>query len=246
MLKNTDCKIIKIKFFTARVKSTPSNPEQNTRQNTYLLALDTLPGVERIEGSYRSHVVTRQVAPPDRNHLPKFVRALPGWQKPQDLNQKIWDDDDDGDWDIDFGPGIDVINHEEKGSDVKIAVHMLDDAWSGETECAVLVSNDSDLAEACRLVRDRGVKIGLVTKAPRPTGKLRKHADFHRHIMTGHVKGSQLPNTVTRKNGQILTKPVSMLSFTRTTRGGVARSASIFRGPYSSSGMEKEWRRYSK
>ncbi len=47
-----------------------------------------------------------------------------------------------------------VIKTEEKGSDVNLAVHLLNDAWSNKYDCAIIVSNDSDLAEAMRLVKD--------------------------------------------------------------------------------------------
>lgn len=44
-----------------------------------------------------------------------------------------------------------VLKTEEKGSDVNLAVHLLNDAWQDGYDCAVIVSNDSDLAEAMRL-----------------------------------------------------------------------------------------------
>ena len=46
-----------------------------------------------------------------------------------------------------------VIRTEEKGSDVNLAVHLLNDGWLDVYDCAVVVSNDSDVAEAMRLVR---------------------------------------------------------------------------------------------
>lgn len=48
---------------------------------------------------------------------------------------------------------IKIIKTEEKGSDVNIAVHLLNDAWLNNYDCAVIVSNDSDLAEAMKLVK---------------------------------------------------------------------------------------------
>ena len=61
-----------------------------------------------------------------------------------------------------------VVRTEEKGSDVNLAVHLLNDAWLDLYDCAVVVSNDSDLAEAMRLVkRHRGKLIGLVTPGNR-------------------------------------------------------------------------------
>ena len=56
-----------------------------------------------------------------------------------------------------------VIRTEEKGSDVNLAVHMLNDSWLDGYDCGVLVSNNSDVAEAMRLVREQNSKrIGLV------------------------------------------------------------------------------------
>lgn len=148
---------------------------------------------------------TNQLAPPDQENLPRHVRPLPRWRNPQEINTQVWESENG--WDAGHGPNVDIINHEEKGSDVNMAVHMLNDAWSGDIDCEVLVSNDSDLAEACRLVHEREVRIGLVTKPRRPTGALREHGDFHRRVAARHLRRSQLPETVTRSNGQILAKP---------------------------------------
>jgi uncharacterized LabA/DUF88 family protein len=46
-----------------------------------------------------------------------------------------------------------VIHTEEKGSDVNLGVHLVNDAWLNRYDCAVVVSNDSDLAEAISLVK---------------------------------------------------------------------------------------------
>ncbi len=50
---------------------------------------------------------------------------------------------------------VKVVKCEEKGSDVNLASHLLIDAFEGDFEGAVVVSNDSDLAEPIRLVRTR-------------------------------------------------------------------------------------------
>jgi len=46
-----------------------------------------------------------------------------------------------------------VLKTEEKGSDVNLAVHMVNDAWKNLYDCAVICSNDGDLSEAVRIVR---------------------------------------------------------------------------------------------
>ena len=51
---------------------------------------------------------------------------------------------------------------------MNIALHVLNDAWEDACDCAVVVSNNSDLAEALRLVKARRKLVGLVTPgAPR-------------------------------------------------------------------------------
>ena len=80
---------------------------------------------------------------------------------------------------------VKIIKTEEKGSDVNIAVHLLNDAWLNNYECAVIVSNDSDLAEAMRLVKHHhGNKlIGLIMPGKgHPSKELMKHADFVKRI----------------------------------------------------------------
>ena len=93
---------------------------------------------------------------------------------------------------------VEVIRTEEKGSDVNLAVHLLNDAWLDVYDCAVVVSNDSDIAEAMRLVRRHSAKrIGLITPGTgRTSRQLMAHADFSRHIRPNALRRSQLPNPI--------------------------------------------------
>lgn len=65
-----------------------------------------------------------------------------------------------------------VWKTEEKGSDVNLAVHVLNDAWLNAYQCAVIVSNDSDLAASLKMVKQQGKLIGLVTPWGAQTGNL--------------------------------------------------------------------------
>lgn len=106
------------------------------------------------------------------------------------------------------GPKVAEIWHrEEKGSDVNLAVHLLNDAWSDAFECAVVVSNDSDLAEAMHLARVRGKVVGLLSTARRPTFDLRRNADFFRHLTDTHLRNSQMPDSVRGPGGQLIHRP---------------------------------------
>ena len=104
---------------------------------------------------------------------------------------------------------VNVIKTEEKGSDVKLAVHLLNDAWLDLYDCAVVASNDSDLAEAMRLVKHHhpAKRIGLITPGKRrPSRQLSMHADFMKPVRTSALQNSQLPDPVP---GTRLCKPAT-------------------------------------
>jgi len=99
-----------------------------------------------------------------------------------------------------------VIKTEEKGSDVNLAAHLINDAWSNKYDCAIVVSNDSDLAEAMRLVKVLGKSIGLVMPGKgHPSKELMQYADFIKRIREWVLKNSQLPDLISGTN---IRKPV--------------------------------------
>ena len=115
--------INRIRYFTARVKARPNDPDQPVRQDTYFRALRTLPNLTIHEGSYIEKPV----------RLPQHPIPAPP-AKPTIVT---------------------VVKSEEKGSDVNLATYLLVDAFDDDYEGAVVISNDSDLAEPVKLVRTR-------------------------------------------------------------------------------------------
>lgn len=99
------------------------------------------------------------------------------------------------------GPrSVEVFKTEEKGSDVALASHLLLDGFKKNYKAAIVLSNDSDLAEPVRMVREElGLKVGVANPHQRPSKELR--ADFFRQIRPAHLKASQLPSTLRDKNG---------------------------------------------
>ncbi len=100
-----------------------------------------------------------------------------------------------------------IIKTEEKGSDVNLAVHLLHDAWLDAYECAVVISNDSDLVEAMRLVGQHHKKlIGLIcpNDGAHPSRELMNHAHFTKKIRKDILSSSLLPNPIP---GTSLRKP---------------------------------------
>ncbi|TVQ09159.1 MAG: NYN domain-containing protein [Balneolaceae bacterium] len=101
-----------------------------------------------------------------------------------------------------------VIKTEEKGSDVNLAVHMVNDGWKDEYDMAVLCSNDTDLIEAVKIVRhDTGKLVCWVTpNTVFPSKEIKPHVNFHRKIMNKHLKRNQLPEVIPGTN---ITKPAN-------------------------------------
>jgi uncharacterized LabA/DUF88 family protein len=105
---------------------------------------------------------------------------------------------------------VEVLKSEEKGSDVNLAVHLVNDAWSDIFDVALVISNDSDLAESVKLARNRGKPVGVVN--PSATDKmcyeLHRIASFKRRIEAKHLRRSQMPNSIVTPGGNI-NKPVT-------------------------------------
>lgn len=107
---------------------------------------------------------------------------------------------------------VQVLRTEEKGSDVNLATHLLHDAHLRRMQCAVLISNDSDLAEPLRIVHDElKLTVGIISPTLRtgrhPSRELVKHADFVKRIREGVLRDSQLPNPVVGPSGSIFRPP---------------------------------------
>lgn len=104
---------------------------------------------------------------------------------------------------------VEVIRTEEKGSDVNLAVALLRDGYRRDFELAVVISNDSDLVEAVRLVRkELRLRVGILNPHPRRKRSitLSKVATFVREVDEQALQSSQFPSTLPDSNG-IITKP---------------------------------------
>lgn len=178
--------INRIRYFTARVKARPNDPDQPVRQDTFFRALRTLPNLYTHEGSYIEKPVTLPLHPiPAPPAKPTFVT---------------------------------VVRSEEKGSDVNLATHLLIDAFDNDFEAAVVISNDSDLAEPIRLVRAKFKKRIIVLfpcsrPGRSPSVELRMASGIRSGkqpliVNTAHLAASQFPASLTDANGTFA-KPAS-------------------------------------
>ncbi len=168
-LLDTSHQIISIKYFTAIVTG-KIDPDQPVRQKTYIRALKKyIPEISVYYGKFLSHNVFKPLAYPiDKNLFGKNIKF------------------------------VNVIKTEEKGSDVNLSVQLLNDAWLDLYDCAVIVSNDSDLSESLRLVKElHKKKIGLITPGQiHPSRELLKYSNFTKRVRKGVLAASQLPDPI--------------------------------------------------
>ena len=101
---------------------------------------------------------------------------------------------------------VDVLNTEEKGSDVNLATRLLADGFRCVYEQAVVISKDSDLASAIRCFRD-DLNLQICVVNPdrrRPIQRpLREAATFVKTIRRHHLENCQFPEELTDESGLI-------------------------------------------
>lgn len=194
--------IIHIRYFTALVNSRTEDARVRTRQETYLRALSTLPKLKIHRGRFTSRVRTRILAdafisetelfdPPFR---PKAIFQLMWRDKVRRRSNNV--------------TRARVIIEEEKGSDVNLGVYLVADASRGLIDKALVITNDSDLAEAINLARDFGIQVGLLNPHLGPTSRhLRNAATFELPFRRGILSDCQFPNTVRDSKSREIHKP---------------------------------------
>jgi len=162
--------IVKIRYFTARISSHPSDPQQAVRQETYLRALATLSLIEIHFGRYVTH----------RRRMP-LVDPPPGGDR--------------------FAQ---VLRTEEKGSDVNLACYMLLDAFRGRCDTAVVISNDSDLAEPVRVAKtEAGIKVGIINPHKSKYRSPLLQGTFFKQLRASTLAQTQLPAVLRDTQGTI-------------------------------------------
>jgi hypothetical protein len=102
-----------------------------------------------------------------------------------------------------------VIKTEEKGSDVNIAAHLINDGYRSRYQAAVIISNDSDLVEPVKMVRQAlNLPVGILNLIQaHPSHELRKAATFVKPIRKGVLAVSQFPPRLKDSTGEFFKPP---------------------------------------
>lgn len=213
--------IEKLKYFTAPVSGVVDT-DAPRRQQTYISALETLPEVQVYKGRFivksiwrpllnlpianktiqapapvrlprGDHVVSNQqtrILPVGEHHPPGVPRPKRRTRRPPRPDAVL----------------AEVHTLEEKGSDVNLASHLLNDAWKGVFDAAVVISNDTDLVEPIRMVtQERRQPVTIVcpgrwNMAP----GLASVATRKRRMRKSHLQKAQFPDPLA---GSGLQKP---------------------------------------
>ncbi len=99
---------------------------------------------------------------------------------------------------------VEVLDTEEKGSDVNLASHLLMDGFEEDYEMAVVVSNDSDLQLPISMTRTKlGKPVGVFDPSRRRSFELHGAASWYRPLRRGPLGASQFPDTLSDAQGTI-------------------------------------------
>jgi NYN domain len=105
-----------------------------------------------------------------------------------------------------IGRRVQVWDTEEKGSDVNLAVQLVNDAWSNAFDVAIVVSNDSDLVSAVKIARKKGKKIGVLVRGDAGVYSLKRFCSFQKVLTESGLRAALMPREIPGKSLRIPTE----------------------------------------
>jgi hypothetical protein len=175
--------LTQIKYYTAMV-SGRRDPGQPARQQVYLRALRTVPGLSIHVGRFLSKEICRPLVYPIPLVHPD----------PKSTGDQM----------------VMVRSSEEKGSDVNLATHLMLDGCAGSFEVGLVISADTDLLEPIRLVvQSFGRKVGVISPEihRQPSAEFAKVASFVKRLQKSNLRAAQFPPTITTAKGSQIVRP---------------------------------------
>lgn len=180
---------LSVKFFTAPILEKAAKAEDSLRcQEKYHKALN--------------------------KHLQGRIEIVKGYYSLTEARAKVIDAQDPKKWPRDCIE-TPIWKLEEKQSDVNLALHAVVDALTGGIEHAVIVTNDTDIEPALRMIRARtkaavGLIIPTTDHQRQPNTSLAQHAHWVRsNITAGELQASQLPLVIPDGKKTAISKPES-------------------------------------
>jgi uncharacterized LabA/DUF88 family protein len=194
--------IIKINYFTALVKERKDNKESPINQQIYLRALQTLPSFRKTLGSFQENIVRRPLISKNKKGIRQKI--LVSFYDLFDRKMTLADDDN-----YPKPQYVLIRKTEEKGSDVNLGISLVSDAYKNEFDVAIVVSNDSDLSGALRIVKNElGKTVEILNPYPKTNKKLQKASSNIKYIFSKVLPKFQFTDELTDKIGKF-NKPKS-------------------------------------
>lgn len=100
-------------------------------------------------------------------------------------------------------------SHEEKQTDVNIGIYLIKEAYENSYDTAVLVSNDTDLVPAIRMLKNTfpQKRVGVLFPIDRWSSELSQECHFWRKTKKKDLSKSQLPDSFALSSGIIFQRP---------------------------------------
>jgi NYN domain len=185
----------RIRYFTALVNPTPSDPDIRQRQEAYIRALETLPNLSVHYGHYLQSTVSMRLASPAPGG-PRFAEVLKMEEKGSDVNIATYMLVDA------FRKDCDQLVVITNDSDLAEPVRII----NKELKIPVGIFNPQTADTA----RRTSARLNRKVKAA-PSVTLRKVSKFNRDINSEgpncHMAHSQFPNTLLDAAGRTIRKP---------------------------------------
>ena len=158
--------------------------------------MHTLPSFKKILGSFQENIVRRPLVSKDKKGIrQKVLVSFFDWY---DKKMPLADDDNYP------KPQYALIKKtEEKGSDVNLGIHLVNDAHNNKFDVAVIISNDSDLSGALRIVKNElGKTVEILNPYPRTNKKMQKASSNIKYIFKKVLPKLQFFGELTDKVGK--------------------------------------------
>lgn len=192
---STGTSVVAVKYYTASV-SGKIDPDAPRRQQALFSALSTLPEVNIFKGRFLYSEKWAGLVHPPQAKPDGYI-----WNTPPPEVVK-------------------VRKSEEKGSDVNLGVHLVRDAFIDAFDIAYVLTNDTDLVEPLRIVKEEiGKKVCIVAPCrpvakkgaviPIPAPSLLAVSSFVHYVDDKELLASQFPNSVYRPGKKPVIKPPS-------------------------------------
>lgn len=177
--------LLRVNYYTARVRDRPDDLGQSQRQDDYLRALDSRERVSIVMGQFQKKKATVVARPGVEVTLDNGSRAV--LAPDQLVRGRTW---------------------EEKGSDVNLGTDLSWDAASQAMATALVVSNDLDLQRPISRAMTAGIEVIVVNPHARTNRRPSLEGSGTRNLKRGDLRRCQLPDEVTiDADGTVVRRP---------------------------------------